>query len=370
MTSRPCPSQLIIGQMSGTSLDGVDSVLVRFDQTLPTCVASDYRPYEAGLRARLLDIQRVGFDELDRACTLGQELATHYARGVESLLRRAGITAAQVKAIGCHGQTIRHKPQAGYSLQLNAPAWLAERTGITVVADFRSRDIAAGGQGAPLTPAFHHALWAHPVERRAIVNIGGIANLTCLAPGQAVQGFDCGPGNMLLDAWAKRHLGTPFDRDGQWAAKGRCLPEWLAHMQAHSFFGAAPPKSAGREEFGESWWDRYPPPPAADPADVQASLLQLTVFGITCALAHCGGVDALYVCGGGARNLALMGALAQALPGLDVKTTETLGLDVQQVEAMAFAWLALQCLQGQVGNLTAVTGACGPRILGAIYPGL
>jgi len=354
--------------MSGTSLDGVDAVLASFDGRQPHCLASHYLPFDADLRAEALALQFAGADELRRAALLANRLAGVYANAVAALLAGARIDKAAVRAIGCHGQTVRHAPADGYSVQINNPALLAELAGITVVADFRSRDIAAGGQGAPLVPAFHDAAFRDGMRHRVILNIGGIANLTDLAPGQVTLGFDCGPGNMLLDAWAQRHLGVAYDQGGAWARQGTILPDLLASLAAHPFLALPPPKSCGREQFNLDWLDARLAG-AERPQDVQATLTALTARTIADALdRYCAGVAEIYVCGGGARNDALMSALRERLPNRLVTTTDALGLPADRVEAMAFAWLARRTLDGQPGNLPAVTGASGPRLLGGIYP--
>lgn len=361
-------SELIVGLMSGTSLDGADAVLVDFSSETPCVRATTHLPYPSGLRRDLLALHVSGSDELHRAAMLGQELARIYADAVSRVLGNAGIAAAEVRAIGCHGQTIRHQPRLGYTIQINNPALLAELSGIRVVADFRSRDISAGGQGAPLVPAFHEALFRDPRRHRVILNIGGIANLTDLEPGRPVRGFDCGPGNMLLDAWVQRHLGEDYDADGRWAASGRPLPALLDRLLDHPFLAEEPPKSCGREQFNLGWLDTLLTGAEA-PADVQATLLALTATAIARAVRRwCGHVDDIHVCGGGARNPALMEKLAELMPDGHVATTDDLGLPAAWVEAVAFAWLARRTLDGLPGNLPEVTGARGARVLGAIYP--
>jgi anhydro-N-acetylmuramic acid kinase len=277
-----------------------------------------------------------------------------------------------VRAIGCHGQTLRHRPADGYTLQIGNAALLAELTGITVVADFRSRDIASGGQGAPLVPAFHAEVLGHATIHRVIANLGGIANITDLPPGGAVRGWDTGPGNMLLDAWIKRHQGTHYDRDGAWAVSGKADPGLLASLLKHDYLGLPPPKSAGREQFNLEWLDAILASHGQKriaPADVQATLLEFTATSLCEAIRReCPGMQELYVCGGGARNGALMRRIGALLPGARVDTTTALGIDPDWMEALAFAWLARQTLHGVPGNLPAVTGARGPRILGAIHP--
>ncbi len=357
-----------IGLMSGTSLDGVDAVLTSFPPNRPPRLAgSHYIPYPPELRARILDLHEPRPGELHLAHILALELAELYAQAVLALLEKTKTPPDKVAAIGCHGQTIRHRPESGYTVQLVNGARLAELTGIASIIDFRSRDIAAGGQGAPLVPAFHAAMLASQDERRIIVNIGGIANLTDLAGGGKVTGFDCGPGNLLMDAWAARHLGKPIDENGTWAKGGKILPGLLERMLAHQFFAAPPPKSAGREQFNQAWLQEKLDG-GESPRDVQATLLELTARGIAdAARKYCKGYDALYVCGGGTHNQALMQRLS-ALAGKPVHSTAALGVDPDWMEALAFAWLAKACLEGKPGNLPAVTGAKGTRVLGAIYP--
>ncbi|BEV71135.1 MULTISPECIES: anhydro-N-acetylmuramic acid kinase [unclassified Paludibacterium] len=363
--------ELYIGMMSGTSLDGVDAVLVAFDAEGRLSLRGDHAlPYPPALRSEVLALQQSGHDELRRSALLANQLAALYAEAVDGLMRRTGMLRGRIRAIGCHGQTIRHAPQDGYTLQIGNLARLAELTGMEVVGDFRSRDVAAGGQGAPLVPAFHHALFAHPQQARVIVNIGGISNLSLLMPGQPVIGFDCGPGNMLMDAWCRLHLGEPFDRDGQWAASGEIHVGLLQALLAEPFFAAPPPKSTGRDLFDLPWLQailgRFP---AIRPADVQATLLAQAAQAIADAIhQHADQARDVFLCGGGAQNPALVAALAAQMPQRRLADTDQLGLPTQQVEATAFAWLARQALLRQAGNLPAVTGARGPRILGAIYP--
>ncbi len=359
---------LVIGLMSGTSLDGVDAVLVDFSDSHPRALATFWLPYSAAIRQQTLQLQSAQHDEIHSAALLSNELARCYAQAVRELLTSAGASAAQVAAIGCHGQTVRHQPAAGYSVQLNNPALLAELCGIAVVADFRSRDIAAGGQGAPLVPAFHAAAFGDPGRHRVILNIGGIANLTDLNPGQAVRGFDCGPGNLLMDAWIERHQGRRYDEAGRWASQGQVLPELLRRLLAADFFSASPPKSCGRDEFNTAWLESHLAG-GERPENVQATLLELTALSASQAIGRwCGSPGQLFVCGGGAHNQALMARLQQHLPDCRVANTDALGLAADWVEALAFAWLAWRTLRGEPGNLAEVTGASGPRVLGAIYP--
>ncbi len=363
------PAEHFIGLMSGTSLDGVDAVLVSFDGDHMACLAAHHLVFDETIRAEALALHRTGDNELHRAALLANRLAGIYAEAVAALkVSHGGTPIETLRAIGCHGQTVRHAPDQGYTLQLNNPALLAELTGIDVVADFRSRDIAAAGQGAPLVPAFHEAMFRVPTTHRVILNIGGIANLTDLAPGRPTIGFDCGPGNMLLDAWAQQHLGRPFDENGRWSRQGTAILALLDRLRRHPFLAAPPPKSCGREQFTLGWLTSQL---AGDerPEDVQATLIAFTASTIVEAIRrHCGSPNELYVCGGGARNGALMEALAERLPDCRTATTDSLGLPVDQVEAAAFAWLAWRTVHRQPGNLPAVTGARGPRILGALYP--
>jgi anhydro-N-acetylmuramic acid kinase len=388
---------LYIGLMSGTSMDGVDGVLADFPTSPDTraerprphaalhVIAHTHVPMPAALGAELLALNRPGADELHRAALAANALAGLQAQVVERLLATAGFPAAAVRAVGSHGQTVRHRPGEfdglGYTLQLNNPALLAERCGIDVVADFRVRDVAAGGQGAPLVPAFHAAVFGDATQPRAVLNVGGIANLTLLpAPGasgdadaggapQGLRGFDCGPGNALLDHWCRRHTGQPFDDDGRWAASGRVDAGLLRALLADGYFAKPPPKSTGRDLFNADWLAAALAGSALDPADVQATLLELTARAAIDALrAEAAGTRELLVCGGGAFNGALMARLSALWPGLHVASTASAGLPPLQVEAAAFAWLARQCCERLPGNDPGVTGARGPRVLGAIHP--
>jgi anhydro-N-acetylmuramic acid kinase len=361
-------SELYIGLMSGTSLDGVDAVLADFSQAPGRLVASHFTPYPDAIRAEALALNARAADELARAALLANQLAELYAAAVRELLSEASVDRGQIAAIGCHGQTVRHRPDQGYTVQLVNGALLAERSGLRVVCDFRSRDVAAGGHGAPLVPAYHAACFASHSTHRVIANIGGIANLTDLRPGAPVRGFDTGPGNVLLDLWAQKHLGQPLDRDGAWAASGKVIETLLREMLADPFFAEAPPKSTGRDRFNEAWLARFSPERYAA-ADVQATLVALTAVSIAQAIARfCGGADEVLVCGGGASNPRLMAELQTRMGRTRVATTSTVGVDADWVEAMAFAWLARETLAGKASSLPEVTGAAGPRVLGAIYP--
>ncbi len=364
-------SSLYLGLMSGTSLDGVDAVLADFASARPTVLACVSLPYPDSLRSAVLALQPRGDNELDRAARLGRELAQLYAQAVHATLAAAGVSANQVAALGCHGQTVRHAPHAGYTIQLGDLALLAELTGVDTIGDFRRRDLAAGGQGAPLVPAAHQAWFAHPTEARAVLNLGGIGNLTRLDPALPVMGFDTGPGNMLLDAWIGQHQpGQRFDANGEWAASGQCLPALLAELLTEPYFACPPPKSTGRDLFSLDWLQpRLAAHPGLAAADVQRTLLALTVHSVADAVRqHAPATRAVYVCGGGALNPLLMAELATALPDCAVAATDALGIPAMQVEALAFAWLARQYCLRQPGNVPAVTGAQGERVLGALYP--
>jgi anhydro-N-acetylmuramic acid kinase len=361
-------SELYIGLMSGTSLDGVDAVLMDFSAGRHTVVGDSFLPYDDELRARVLGMHQSRFDELHQAALLGNSLSQLYATATRALLRKCGVRAEEVQALGCHGQTIRHRPDAGYTLQLGNGAVLAELTGVTVVCDFRSRDIAAGGQGAPLVPAFHRAVFAHPSVHRVILNLGGIANLTDLPTSGRVRGFDTGPANILMDAWTQKATGAAFDRNGEWAASGQVIDGLLSKLTSHEYFRRKPPKSTGRDLFNLEWLELHLSGDEAA-ADVQATLLALTATTVAADIRkYCPGAREVYACGGGARNQALLAALQQALGDARVSTTAELGIDPDWVEACAFAWLARQALHLAPGNVPSVTGAIGSRVLGTIYP--
>jgi anhydro-N-acetylmuramic acid kinase len=360
-------SELYIGLMSGTSLDGVDGALLDFSRSFSP-VSTYYAAFDADLRAGLAGLNEPGHDELARSAMLANRLTERYAEAVAQLLSRAGKTPRQVRAIGCHGQTVRHRPDIGFTLQLLNAALLAERSGIAVVSDFRSRDVAAGGQGAPLVPAFHAAALRDPKRNRAVVNLGGIANLTWLPRAGTTLGFDCGPGNALLDEWVERHLATRYDDAGRWAAGGRVLPDLLQALAAHPYFERPPPKSTGRDLFSLKWVQTHIRPEHGA-QDVQATLAELSAVAIGTAVRRfCPAADEVLLCGGGVANADLVARIQRHSPSLHVASTAEAGLDPDWVEAVAFAWLARETLAGRPGNLPAVTGAAGPRVLGCVYP--
>ena len=364
-----------VGLMSGTSLDGVDAVLASTDTAgrFSAC-AHRHRAFDPVLREELLTLQRSGSDELHRAAVASHSLMSAYAVVVEELLAGPGVARADIKAIGAHGQTVRHRPDEAdgrsYTLQLMNGALLAELTGVDVVCDFRSRDVAAGGQGAPLVPAFHAARFGRPGEDKAVLNIGGIANLTLLRADGAVQGLDCGPGNLLLDLCCQQHFGKAYDDGGRCAAAGQVDGALLACLLAEPFFDRNPPKSTGRDLFNAAWLQQRVASSACPPRDLMATLAELTAqSAVDALLRHAPATRELLVCGGGAFNAHLMARLAQLCgERMMVRSTAAAGVPPDQVEALAFAWLAAAFIDRQPGNVPAVTGAAGPRVLGALYP--
>ncbi len=365
----PTSPPLFIGLMSGTSLDGVNGVLASIDRH-GHCQMQEqhYLAFDGSLRDALLALNTAGANEIERSHLLGNRLAHYYAQCVTALTRASRTDRPAVSAIGCHGQTIRHRPELGFTVQIGNAALLAELTGIRVVSDFRSRDIAAGGQGAPLVPAFHQAAFATTTAHRVIVNIGGISNLSSLPPVESATGFDCGPGNVLMDGWIQRHHAQNYDRNGDWAARGNVIEQLLQTLLAHPFFDQAPPKSTGRDTFHMAWLEKHLSADYA-PADVQATLLELSARSISDAVCrYCAGADEIYLCGGGAHNSALVARLRQLAGHRKIALTDELGVGADWVEAAAFAWLAYKTIAGEPANLPDATGAAGPRILGAIYP--
>ncbi|RMG49930.1 MAG: anhydro-N-acetylmuramic acid kinase [Gammaproteobacteria bacterium] len=367
----PDAPSIFVGVMSGTSLDGIDLVAADFEQGVPHIHASASIPWPEPLRARLLEVTAPGWrGGWDVMGALHAELGSCYADACARLLNDPALAGRRPRAIGLHGQTVHHAPHAPhpFSLQLGDASRVAERCGIPVVYDFRSRDVAAGGEGAPLVPAAHRAFFHSHDEDRAVLNLGGIANLTLLPASGAVRGFDTGPGNTLLDRWICHQLDQPFDADGHWARSGRAHPALLSRLLQDPYFAAPPPKSTGTEYFNLEWLlPQLPPGMAA--ADVQATLAALTVETVAQALERSmPGCRRLLVCGGGARNSLLMEALRARLPATGVESTGQHGLPPTLVEATAFAWLAARTLAGEPGNLPEVTGAHHPVVLGSILP--
>jgi anhydro-N-acetylmuramic acid kinase len=364
------------GLMSGTSMDGVDGIAVEFPKGKQPVVHSEaFVGFSEGLRNALFALQQPGDNEIEREALAANALAARYTVCCHELLRGGNLSATAVRAIGVHGQTVRHRPEKGYTRQINNPALLAEMMHIDVIADFRSRDVAAGGQGAPLVPAFHATVFGKKGETRVVCNLGGISNITILGAAGGVRGFDCGPANALLDEWAQRHLGKPYDEGGHLAASGQVHRPLLHALLDEPFFEQQPPKSTGRDLFNAEWLDaRLAPFTSVSVADVQATLTALTAITVAREIErHAPDSRAVYVCGGGARNPELLKALQATFEesgcsGVPVMTTEALGVPPHQVEPLAFAWLAMRCVERQPGNLPAVTGAAGERVLGAIYP--
>lgn len=360
------PHSLYIGIMSGTSLDGADAILADFFGAQPLVIAFASESFSPTLRAELLALNTAGENEIERSQLAANQLADVYARAVKNVLKSAGIRATDIIAVGCHGQTVRHRPDLGFSVQLNNPSRLAALTGIDIVADFRSRDIAAGGQGAPLAPAFHDGVFRAPGETRVVVNIGGIANLTILEPGQPARGFDCGPGNALMDGWVAQHQHKAYDENGAWAAQGQALARLLGQLQNDAYFKLAPPKSTGRDLYSMAWLAPYLVGNER-PVDVQATLLALTAWSIADHVARYAPMATrLLIGGGGAYNKELMRELATRFSKGAVEAVDAYGVPAQQVEALAFAWLAKQCVERRAIDLTATTGAIRPSILGTI----
>ena len=364
-------SEIYVGLMSGTSLDALDAVAVRFDDQRPVLIASQTTAWPTGLKAKIQQLCRPGNDEIRLLADVDPAIAHFSVQAVRSLLASAELSTSQVSAIGSHGQTIRHLPELGYSLQIGDPNILAEHSGITVVADFRRRDLAAGGQGAPLVPGFHHAIFASDYIHRVIVNVGGISNISILpAASTQVTGFDTGPGNLLMDYWCQQRWLEPFDQDGVRAAQEPHDPILLETMLSESFFRLPPPKSTGRELFNPEWlaW-MLKGFSGLSPTTILATLCRLSARGIADAIKHhAPATEEIFVCGGGAKNRTLMTMLCEELPDQRVQSTAAVGVDPQWVEAIAFAWLARQTMKGLPGNLPGVTGAAGLRVLGGIYP--
>ena len=369
--------QLYVGRMSGTSIGAIDCAILSCSNTRFSMQACREHPIPTDTGKRIASLSHSGPDEIEQMGKLDRELGLLFAEATLALLSETDISPADIAAIGSHGQTIRHRPHsAGHSqkqsftLQLGDPNTIAEITGITTVADFRRRDIAAGGEGAPLAPAFHAAAFAKESVNRAVVNIGGIANISVLRGTELHAGFDTGPGNTLLDGWVERNRGERYDRGGRWAAEGQVNPELLQVLMEHPYLAKTGPRSTGKEVFNLSWLEgAYSNLDSLNTQSVQATLAQYTTDTIAFALDNCGvEISEIYICGGGAHNADLMRRLYQKLAPAKLETTTALGLDPDWVEATAFAWLAQQSLAGHAGNAPVVTGAKGPRVLGGIFP--
>ena len=367
---------LLVGRMSGTSMDGIDAALVRINNQRIELIDCLESPLPAQLREEISTLSHPGENEIERMGRLDRKLGLLCAQSCLDLLRQSGIDRRQIRAIGSHGQTVRHHPPSAshggepcFTLQIGDPNTIAEITGITTVADFRRRDIAAGGEGAPLVPAFHQQVFAAADISRAIVNIGGIANISLLS-GADTLGFDSGPGNTLLDHWIASQRGQSYDAGGSWGAEGEVDQSLLQQLLTHPYFDQPLPKSTGKEVFNPDWLEQQLSTlPPLEPRDVQATLAEFTAASIALGLDRCGEIDEVYVCGGGAANADLMRRLFRHVAPAKLGSTAELGCDPAWVEAAAFAWLAQQRLESLPGNLATATGAAGPRILGAIYPG-
>jgi anhydro-N-acetylmuramic acid kinase len=365
---------ITIGLMSGTSVDGVDAALCEFDQNGKMKIrGTTFKPYDAALRERIHNLCNNASPTDDEVSQVDKELVGCFVTAVSELLEKVGISPVEIDAIGSHGQTIRHCPDCDppYSLQIGDAEALAQQTGIPTIGDLRTGDLLAGGQGAPLAPGFHNAMFRSSTADRVVLNIGGIANVTYLPADQTkpVTGFDTGPGNTLLDTWVRQSLNQPFDRDGQWARRGNVIPELLQLLRAEPYFQLPPPKSTGRELFSREWLQRRLRDFIDRKAeDVAATLVALTVTTIVDAIEQfAGDADEIFVCGGGAHNRLIIERLESGLAGRHVATTEELGIDPDWVEAAAFAWLARQTLLGLPGNLPEVTGASRPVVLGTLH---
>ncbi|HZF25430.1 MAG TPA: anhydro-N-acetylmuramic acid kinase [Steroidobacteraceae bacterium] len=362
---------LYLGLISGTSMDAIDAALVEIDGARCQVRHARAVPYAPQMRDKLFRL--VAHPEnvdLDQVGALDTAIGAAFAVAALQLLQEASVSAAQITAIGSHGQTLRHRPDGPhpFTWQIGNPDVIAERTGITTVADFRRRDVAAGGQGAPLAPALHQAMLSSPTEARAVINIGGIANVTWLPPDGTAIGFDTGPGNCLMDGWSERHRGAPFDRDGQWAASGRVDMDLLQSLLSEPYLAKAPPKSTGRELFNLLWLDQHLAQAQLAPADVQSTLCEFSARTIADACALVGNVQRALLCGGGAHNRELRRRLQVLMPSSAITTTAQFNLDPDYVEAAAFAWIASRTLAGLPGNLPSVTGARHRVVLGSIHP--
>jgi len=371
--------QLYIGLMSGTSVDSVDAALVEFADDDTHIIASHEHPIPAKTKEDIVALCQPGYDEINRTGTLDRQLGALFAQAALTLLDTCRVEKKAVCAIGSHGQTVRHQPatkttpaEHAFTLQIGDPNTIAALTGITTVADFRGMDIALGGQGAPLAPAFHQAVFWSQQQHRAVINIGGIANITYMPRNGEVIGFDCGPGNGLMDLWTQRHQGKAFDQNGDWANQGECIDELLALLMSEDYLSLSPPKSTGRELFNSNWLDhKLSQLSDNSAANIQSTLLEFTAKAIQTHIHNLPeAVDAIFLCGGGAYNTKLVQRLENLLKPASVKNTSALGIEPSWVEAAAFAWLARQTLLSLPGNLPAVTGARSPAILGAIYPAL
>lgn len=362
-------TELYLGLMSGTSVDGIDAAVVNFDQPKPQIIATYYEPMPESLRLGILELCQPGFNEVNRMGEIDVALGKQFAKTANTLLEKHHIDRKTIRAIGSHGQTIRHHPEKKFTIQIGDPNIIAAETNITTIADFRRRDVALGGQGAPLVPAFHQYVFADKNTDRVIVNIGGIANITLLPvkTKQIITGFDTGPGNTLLDAWVSQHLHKPYDASGNWASQGTADINLLETLLNDPFFQMKPPKSTGREYFNLAWLQSHLSTDTISPVDVQATLLELTAHSIMNAINSNLPDSEILICGGGVHNDLLMERLRKLTKNHTLNSTSSFGVDPDWVEAMAFAWLAQQTLHQKPGNITSVTGAKQAAILGGLY---
>lgn len=366
-------SQLYVGLMSGTSMDAVDSVVVDFSCDPFKLIATHCEPFPLELKQNLLELSEPGFDEINKCGQLDRKIGILFANACQNLLKKAKLTHADIHAIGSHGQTVRHQPYLPqpFTLQIGDPNTIAGLTRITTIADFRRRDIVNGGQGAPLTPSFHNAIFYDTGKNRVVVNIGGISNLTFLDADKndPLIGYDCGPGNTLLDSWTKKCIQKEYDQDGKWASGGNLHPQLLNQLLSDPYFGLKPPKSTGREYFNLNWLEKQIGNLKIDSVDVQTTLVELTALSISNSIVKSGKQYEIIICGGGVHNHFLMNRLQELCKPHTVLSANTLGVDPDWIEAIAFAWLAKQTLAGKPGNLPTVTGAKEESILGGIYLG-
>ncbi len=363
---------IYLGLMSGTSIDSIDVVAVDFNRDRPNLIGSHSHPIPENLKQQILSLCLPGSDSVQLYCETDNLLGRLFAEAALALMTALNIKPKQIAAIGSHGQTVRHAPPMGdnlaYSQQIGDPTVIAAQTGCPVVADFRRADMALGGHGAPLVPAFHQRLFSQPEKNRVILNIGGIANITVLAANGDCCGFDTGPGNILLDSWCQLHRGTAFDNNGDWGAGGTADSSLLKQLKSHHFFAQPAPKSTGREEFNLAWLNGQLIEFDLPAEDIQATLMQLTADSISDQINNLDlPISEVFVCGGGVSNRALMDLLAKALPQTGLDSTAQLGLDPNWVEACAFAWLAKRRIENKTGNLPAVTGASRETILGGLF---
>ena len=360
-------SKLIFGVMSGTSLDGIDVVLIRVINNQIKLIDFVHKPYTNSLAEALLFAQKPSHNDLEVSIELGLSHAKITASIINNMLKKLKINAKNVCCIGYHGQTIRHQPVRKFSIQIGSAHMLAEKTNIAVVADFRNRDIVAGGEGAPLVPAFHQQAFSSPTKNRVIINIGGISNLTYLKTNHKLTGFDCGPGNLLIDHWIQKNKNKSYDDQGQWASTGNIIPNLLKEFMKEPFFQKKLPKSTGRDLFNAGWLENFNHK-NENPADVQRTLLELSALSISSAIdKYCNQVDEIFICGGGSKNLFLKNRLEQ-LTTFQINDTEELGISSQSVEAVAFGWLANECINNVPNNSPEITGSAGLRILGVTHP--